>query len=331
MRKFEAIERWVRRCSVSTVSFMRFPGARGPTEPRANRDGWPGPGGRPGWAMMRRLILGRFRACAPPDSRPTAADCPPPPVHSRAAAARASRPPKRCRWTRCTRKPRRALDEGEVGRAVKFYERLVARFPYGRYHEQAQIELAYALYRRTTSRTRRCPRSTASSRSTRRIARIDYAYYLRGLVNFNRRIGLLEKYFSHDTTRRDLQYVRQSFQDFGELLNKYPDSKLRRPTPASACSTCATASSNAELMVANYYFRRGAYIAAADSRQVPGRDLPGSPGALPTRSRSWRRATAASAAPSSATKPRTSAQAQLPRAPVSGQATGRPSAASGGS
>lgn len=154
-----------------------------------------------------------------------------------------------------------ALENGEVDRAVKFYERLVARFPYGKYHEQAQIELAYALYRNDKP-------DEALSAVNRFIKiypthpRIDYAYYLRGLVNFNRRIGLLEKYFSDDITRRDLQYVRQSFQDFGELVNKFPDSSYAADA-RQRMVFLRNGLANAELMVASYYFRRGAYVAAA--------------------------------------------------------------------
>ena len=154
-----------------------------------------------------------------------------------------------------------ALDNGEIDRAVRFYERLVARFPYGKYHEQAQIELAYALYRDNKP-------DEALSAINRFIKiypthpRIDYAYYLRGLVNFNRRIGLLEKYFSDDITRRDLQYVRQSFQDFGELLNKFPNSSYA-PDARQRMVYLRNGLANAELMVASYYFRRGAFIAAA--------------------------------------------------------------------
>ena len=185
---------------------------------------------------------------------------------------------------------KRSLDNDEVGRAVKFYERLVARFPYGRYHEQAQIELAYALYRNNKP-------DEALSAINRFIkiypthARIDYAYYLRGLVNFNRRIGLLEKYFSQDTTRRDLQYVRQSFQDFGELLNKYPESKYAADA-RQRMLYLRNGLANAELMVANYYFRRGAYIAAATRAKFlveTYQEAPASADALAVMAESYRR------------------------------------------
>lgn len=154
-----------------------------------------------------------------------------------------------------------SLDNGEIDRAVRFYERLVARFPYGRYHEQAQIELAYALYRDNKP-------EEALSAINRFIklypthARIDYAYFLRGLVNFNRRVGLMERYFSDSIVRRDMQYLRQSFQDFAELLAKYPNSSYA-PDARQRMLFLRNGLADAELMVAGYYFRRGAFVAAA--------------------------------------------------------------------
>jgi outer membrane protein assembly factor BamD len=183
-----------------------------------------------------------------------------------------------------------ALDNNEIDRAVKFYERLVARFPYGRYHEQAQIELAYALYRDNKP-------DEALSAINRFIkiypthARIDYAYYLRGIVNFNRRIGLLEKYFAEDATRRDLQYTRQSFQDFGELVNKYPDSGYAADARQRMIHL-RNSLANSELMVASYYFRRGAYIAAASRAKFlleTYQEAPASGDALAILSESYRR------------------------------------------
>lgn len=185
---------------------------------------------------------------------------------------------------------KRALDENEIDRAVKFYERLVARFPYGRYHEQAQIELAYALYRDNKP-------DEALSAINRFIkiypthVRIDYAYYLRGLVNFNRRIGLLEKYFSDDITRRDQQYLRQSFQDFSELLNKFPGSQYA-PDARQRMIHLRNGLANAELMVASYYFRRGAYVAAASRAKFlleTYQEAPASADALAVMAESYRR------------------------------------------
>ncbi len=156
---------------------------------------------------------------------------------------------------------KRSLDEGAHERSIKFYQRLVARFPYGPYHEQGQIDLAYALYMRAKH-------EEALSAVNRFIKlypthpRIDYAYYLRGLINFNRQSGFLERYFGSDLTRRDLQYIRQSFQDFNELVEKFPDSAYSADARQRMIHL-RNGLAEGEIMVASYYFRRGAWVAAA--------------------------------------------------------------------
>jgi outer membrane protein assembly factor BamD len=156
---------------------------------------------------------------------------------------------------------KRSLDNESYDRAAKFYQRLVARFPYGTYHEQGQIELAYALYERDKH-------EEALSAVDRFIklypthSRIDYAYYLRGLINFNRQAGFLERYFRSDLTRRDLQYIRQSFQDFSELVEKFPQSDYA-PDARQRMIYLRNGLAQGEIMVASYYFRRGAWVAAA--------------------------------------------------------------------
>ena len=156
---------------------------------------------------------------------------------------------------------KRALDRNQMDRAVKMYQRLVARFPFGAYHEQGQIDLAYALYK-----TSKEDEATAAVNRFIKLypthPRIDYAYYLRGLINFNRNSGFLSKYFSKDFTRRDLQFIRQSFQDFGELIAKYPDSEYV-PDARQRMIFLRNGLAQGEIMVASYYFRRGAWVAAA--------------------------------------------------------------------
>lgn len=156
---------------------------------------------------------------------------------------------------------KRALDRNQMDRAVKMYQRLVARFPFGSYHEQGQIDLAYALYK-----TSKEDEATAAVNRFIKLypthPRIDYAYYLRGLINFNRNSGFLAKYFSKDLTRRDLQFIRQSFQDFGELIAKFPDSEYV-PDARQRMIFLRNGLAQGEIMVASYYFRRGAWVAAA--------------------------------------------------------------------
>ena len=153
-----------------------------------------------------------------------------------------------------------SLENGNTDRSVKYYKRLVARFPFGRYTEQAQLELAYAQYKNgdheeALSSVNRFIKTYPTHRH------IDYAYYLRGLINFNREIGLIEKYVKQDTTRRDLGYTRQAFQDFGELVRRYPNSRYA-PDARQRMIYLRNGMAQSELNIARFYFDRKAYVAA---------------------------------------------------------------------
>jgi outer membrane protein assembly factor BamD len=155
---------------------------------------------------------------------------------------------------------KQSMQAGNYDRAVRYYKRLVARFPFGRYTEQAELDMAFSQYKGNS------PEEALSTVNrfikqypTHRHA--DYAYYLRGLINFNREIGLLERYIEQDTTRRDLQYARQSFQDFAALIERYPNSRYA-PDARQRMVHLRNGLAQAELNIAGYYFRREAYIAA---------------------------------------------------------------------
>lgn len=155
---------------------------------------------------------------------------------------------------------KQSLDSGNYDRAIRYFKRLVARFPFGRYTEQAQLDLAYAQFKSSDN-------DEALSTINRFIKtypthrHIDYAYYLRGLLNFNREIGLLERYIKQDNTRRDLGFARQSFKDFGELLERYPNSRYA-PDARQRMVHLRNGLAQSELNVAEFYFRRKAYVAA---------------------------------------------------------------------
>lgn len=155
-----------------------------------------------------------------------------------------------------------ALEFGNLDRSIKFYKRLIARFPFGNYTEQAQMELAYAEYKSHKP-------DDAYSSINRFIKtypthkQIDYAYYLRGLINFTRESGLLERYVNMDMTKRDQGFPRQAFDDFSELVNKLPDSQYVEDA-RQRMIYLRNAMAQAELNVAKYYLHRGAYVAAAN-------------------------------------------------------------------
>jgi len=160
-----------------------------------------------------------------------------------------------------------ALVEGSVDKASRYYKRLIARFPFGPYTEQSQLELAYAQYKGGTD-------DEAYSTLNRFIKtyptqkHVDYAYYLRGVVNFSRQTGFLTRYVGQDMTQRDQGFVNQSFQDFSELITKFPDSRYSLDA-RQRMIYLRDNMANSQVNVAKYYLRRGAYLAAANrSRTV---------------------------------------------------------------
>ena len=120
------------------------------------------------------------------------------------------------------------LTEGNYEKAIKMYGKLEGRYPYGRYAQQAQLEVAYSYYKDKDA-------ASAIAAADRFIKlhpnhpTVDYAYYLKGLANFNDDLGLLgsvaEKFSGQDMTERDPKASRDSFDAFRDLVTRFPDSK----------------------------------------------------------------------------------------------------------
>lgn len=155
-----------------------------------------------------------------------------------------------------------ALDAGYYSKAVEYYEFLETRFPFGVYGQQSLMDLAYAYYKSEDfdSSISACDRFI---RLYPQNPSVDYIYYLRGLVNFNRGKGLSERFLPLDLSQRDTASAFTSFQDFGELVNKYPDSKYV-PDAQKRMVYLRNILAQNEVNVAHYYMRRGAYVAAAN-------------------------------------------------------------------
>lgn len=157
---------------------------------------------------------------------------------------------------------KQANDRGNYDVAAKTFSRLVARFPFGPYTEQAQIDQAYAQYKMNKP-------DDAYSTINRFIKtypthkHVDYAYYLRGLINFDREEGLLERYAGLDMTQRDQAFVRQAFDDFSALVKRYPNSRYAEDS-VQRMIHLRNGMAQSEINVALYYLRRGAHVAAAN-------------------------------------------------------------------
>ncbi|HXK57053.1 MAG TPA: outer membrane protein assembly factor BamD, partial [Gammaproteobacteria bacterium] len=155
-----------------------------------------------------------------------------------------------------------SMAEGDYEQAIKYYESLESRFPFGQYAVQSQIDVAYAYYKDGK------PESAiaAADRFIKlhpRNPHVDYAYYLKGLVNFNRNLGFLQRFIPTDTSQRDPVTTLSSFNDFAELARRFPDSEYS----VDARQRMVYLRNNLamhEIHVARYYMKREAYLAAVN-------------------------------------------------------------------
>ncbi len=154
------------------------------------------------------------------------------------------------------------LQDGSYEQAIKYYELLEARYPFGPYAMQAQLDVAYAYWKYEE------PESAiaAADRFIKlhpRNPSVDYAYYLKGLVNFNRNLGFMDRFVPSDPSQRDPGSARESFKDFGELVRRFPDSKYAKDA-RQRMVYLRNNLAQYEVNVAKYYVKRGAYVAAAN-------------------------------------------------------------------
>ncbi len=161
---------------------------------------------------------------------------------------------------------REEMRTGGWDKAIKLLETLEAKYPFGRYAQQAQIDVAYSHWKNTdlASALAACDRfiKLYPNHDT-----IDYVYYLRGLINFNEDLGLLGKVSRQDPTERDNRGARESFDTFKELLTRFPDSKYADDSRLRL-KYLINALAQYEVHVARYYMKRGAFIAAVNRAQT---------------------------------------------------------------
>ncbi|MDG1773472.1 MAG: outer membrane protein assembly factor BamD [Oceanicoccus sp.] len=159
--------------------------------------------------------------------------------------------------------------------AVKNLQLLEARYPFGPYAEQAQLEIIYAHYRNFEPEAA----IAAADRFIRlhpQHNNVDYAYYIKGLANYVEGEGFLDRFLPTDMTMRDPGAALQSFEDFRQLLYRYPDSSYASDAKARMVYLRARLA-RYEINVANYYFKRGAYLAAANRGRYVVENFPQTP------------------------------------------------------
>lgn len=159
-------------------------------------------------------------------------------------------------------KARAAMAEESFETAINFYEKLETRYPFGQFAQQALLESAYSYYKDNE------PESAiaAADRFIKLYPRhpsVDYAYFLKGLANFNRNFGFFQRYIPTDRTQRDQAAALQSFNDFAELVKLYPDSKYSEDA-RQRMIYLRNSVAEYDVHVGRYYIKRGAYLAAAN-------------------------------------------------------------------
>ena len=158
-----------------------------------------------------------------------------------------------------------AMGNKDWPRAIRYLEKLEARYPYGRFAQQAQLEIAYAHWKDGE-------RASAVAAVDRFIkmypnhAAVDYAWYLKGLINFNDQYGMLSQLTTPDMSDRDPKSTRESFAAFKEVVTRFPDSKYA-PDAQARMRYLVNALASHEVHVARYYMKREAYLAAANRAQ----------------------------------------------------------------
>jgi outer membrane protein assembly factor BamD len=160
-------------------------------------------------------------------------------------------------------------------KAIQYYQKLESRYPYGRFAQQAQIEVAYAHYKDQEP-------ALAIAAADRFIKlhpnhpNVDYLYYLKGLANFNDDLGILGYVSGQDLSERDPKAAREAFDSFKELATRFPNSKYT-PDGVARMNYLVNALAESEVHVARYYLKRGAYVAAVNRAQYSLKTYPQAP------------------------------------------------------
>ncbi len=165
-------------------------------------------------------------------------------------------------------------DENYV-EATTILEKLESRYPYGRYAQQAQLELIYVYYKNKDE-------ASAIAAADRFIkfhpnsSAVDYAYYMKGLANFIGETGVISSIVPKDMSQRDPKSEIDSFDAFKALATRFPDSKYA-PDARKRMQYLANVLATHEIHVADYYLRRGDYVATINRAQKVLKEFPDTP------------------------------------------------------
>jgi outer membrane protein assembly factor BamD len=167
------------------------------------------------------------------------------------------------------------ISSGSYERAIKTLERVEGRAAGTLLSQQATLDLAYVRYR-TGERAESLATLDRFIKLNPSSPALDYALYLRGVVNFNDNLGILGRFTNQELSERDQQASRDAYQSFKQLVDQFPQSKYSTEARVRM-DYIVNALAAYEIHVARYYYRRGAYVAAANRAQQAIKDYPQTP------------------------------------------------------
>ncbi len=167
------------------------------------------------------------------------------------------------------------LNEGDFAKCGKYFDKLEARFPFGPYSQQAQINAAYC-YWKAQEQAQALVAIDRFIKLHQGSPNLDYAYYLKGLITFNDDLGWLGKFTGQDLSERDPKAAKEAFESFKTVVERFPNSKYA-PDALDRMRYIVNSLAQADVLVARYYYQRGAYLASANRAQLVIRDYDRAP------------------------------------------------------
>jgi len=167
------------------------------------------------------------------------------------------------------------LNDGDFAKCGKYFDKLEARFPFGPYSQQAQINAAYC-YWKANEQAQALVAIDRFIKLYQGSSNLDYAYYLRGLITFNDDLGWLGKFTGQDLSERDPQAAKDAFESFKIVAERFPNSKYA-PDALDRMRYIVNSLAEADVIVARFYYQRGAYLASANRAQLVIRDYDRAP------------------------------------------------------
>jgi|TARA_B100001113_G_scaffold290588_1_gene246706 outer membrane protein assembly factor BamD len=167
------------------------------------------------------------------------------------------------------------LKNGSFSTAIMSLEALESRFPFGRYAEQAQAELIYAYYMNSQFEASQSAAERFINLHPRH-SHTGYAFYMKGLAAFTDDSGLFSRYFQSDLAKREVVMAQTSFDELSDFISRYPSSKYV-PHAKQRMIYLRNLLAEHEIYVADFYMKRGAYLAAIGRAKYVIEHLPNTP------------------------------------------------------